>query len=281
MTVYLIPNSSKPGALQLVEKAVDVLTGDGVRVLMEPAFVPLAGKKALVEGCKSEQAIQKCDIIVTIGGDGTMLHAARASMEHHKPLVGINMGQLGFLTIIESDELDKLHRISSHNYFIEQRTMLEATYSTQDRPYIALNDIVLFKQMPQSMITLNIYCDEVHVSSFRGDGVVFSTPTGSTAYSLSAGGPIVDAKLGGIVVTSICPHIIHAPPMVFDASRTMRVVSTSSNGQSVCMNLDGIDGPTLQSGDEIFIRQAKNCIPMIQFDDAGQLDSIDKKLRRR
>lgn len=283
MRVYLVPNTKKPQAVQLACEVAAVLAEEGAVPLLEKRFLQLAPQcPPTTEFLSGHSAFQSCDIVVTIGGDGTMLHTARHTIKPQKPMAGINMGQLGFLTIIEADEQEKVRLLARGQYKVENRSVLQAQCLESGAfSGLALNDVVLFKQKPEKTIALDIYCDDIKVSGFRGDGVVFATSTGSTAYSLSAGGPVVDNRLGGIVVTQICAHIVHAAPMVFAANRVLRAVPPPGSDEKIYVSCDGLHSQVLAPGQAVVIRQAEITVPMIQFHDAGQLESIDKKLKGR
>ncbi len=279
MTVFLVPNETKPKALLVARQAAEILAGEGVAVLA-PGDT-LAGVSAALS-VPPEKGYMQADVVVTVGGDGTMLHSARQMLGAPRPLLGINTGQLGFLTLVEYDELDKLLRLPAGEYEVEERTMLRADYwgdNNRTQTMLALNDVVLFKSEIEKSISLDIYCDEVMVSGFRGDGVIFATPTGSTAYSMSAGGPIVDARLGGVIVTQICAHVVQMPPMIFAPGR--RLCVEPQDGQPVFISYDGMRGQLLSPGQRITLSQADKTMPLVQFADADQLKSIDRKLKGR
>lgn len=279
MIVLLVANLQNESALEVSLSAMEILQGAGAEILLpqeaEGYFPPGLPARYL----PMAMASQSCDYLVTVGGDGTMLHAARHSIHAGKPLLGINSGRLGFLAIIEKNELEKLHRLFSGDFRVENRSVIQA--KSAGLHCEALNDIVLFKALPEKTISLNIFCDDVLVSRFRGDGVIFSTPTGSTAYSMSAGGPIVDAKLGGIIVTQICAHVVQNPPMVFDSSRELRVVSSGPEQETILMSCDGMPSQQVGHDEPIIITQSPLAVPLVQFSDADQLKSIDKKLKGR
>ncbi len=294
MTIYLVPNISKQTALYVMQQAAEILSAAGVELVVDPLFEGSFTVPGPVRYLPPEAAWTACDMVVTIGGDGTMLHTAHSSMHYQKPLLGINTGHLGFLTVLEKDEVEKLRRLPAGDFLVEQRSTLQ--YQLEWVPpstvpptgddaanddALAMNDIVLFKAVPEKAIMLDIYCDDVPVSSFRGDGVIFSTPTGSTAYSMSAGGPIVDAHLGGIIVTQICAHVVQMPPMVFAGSRKLKVVSRGGEAEPVLITSDGRVGRLLPAGVPVWISEADKKVPMVQFRDAGQLRAIDKKLKGR
>lgn len=280
MKIYLVPNASRPEAINTAISASKILIDEGAQILLEescPADIQGDGIQRLTDS----DAWKNCDLVVTIGGDGTILHAARNTMVHNKPILGINTGRLGFLTIIENNELEKLRRLTKNEYTIEDRSVLCIEDGDSSGRDLALNDIVLFKESPERTIALDIYCDDVLVSRFRGDGVVFATPTGSTAYSMSAGGPIVDARLPGIIVTQICAHIVQMPPMVFAADRILQVISRGREYEKVFISCDGMPSRQLTQDQPVTIRQATQTVPLVQFSDADQLKSIDKKLKGR
>ncbi|MDL2218796.1 NAD(+)/NADH kinase [Ruminococcaceae bacterium OttesenSCG-928-O06] len=281
MKVLLIPNLNKPSALEVLHKAGDILVQNGALLLMEAADIPHAKPAWNATACPAGEGFAACDMVLTIGGDGTMLHAARHTMRTGKPLLGINTGRLGFLTSIESNEVEKLHRLAKGEYLIQQRSVLCATTQARKDVYYALNDVVLCKYAPERAISLHIHCDDILVSRFRGDGVIFATPTGSTAYSMSAGGPIVDAALGGIVVTQICAHIVHTPPLVFAPARILQVQSCGTPEEAVFLSCDGAQNIVLEHGETVTIAQADKTVPLVQFNEAEQLMSIDTKLKGR
>lgn len=282
MKVYLLPNFKRTNASGVARRVCEILHEEGVQLLTDrESYAQGLLNDSCVTVLDAEDAMHTCDILLCIGGDGTMLHAARKVMQAPKPLLGINTGRLGFLTAIEDDELDQLRLLARGQYRIEERMTIEACYEDQADRCVAMNDIVLFKTSPERTISLNIYCDDILVSRFRGDGVVFSTPTGSTAYSMSAGGPIVDARLGGIVVTQICAHIVQTPPLVFASDRVLRVIPAGYDDETVSVISDGITCGALQKNQSVELRKSDLVVQLIQFNEAQQLQSIDKKLKGR
>lgn len=283
MIVYLVVNATKESSWAVASQAGDILASSGAQVVLDDTCTQLlAGASWPAAVMPQEEAYQTCDAVVCIGGDGTMLHVARHTIRYNKPLLGVNVGRLGFLTTVENNELDKLRRIPAGEYILDERSVLQADMgSPAQEDCLALNDVVLFKEQPEKTISLDIYCDDILVSRFRGDGIIFATPTGSTAYSMSAGGPVLDARLDGIVVTQICAHIVHTPPLVFAADRKITAVPTGPQGERVRIICDGRYSQTIDMGQQVLIGRSKWKVPMIQFNDAAQLESIDKKLKGR
>lgn len=282
MTVYLVFNAARSSALATAREAAQVMLQAGITVLVDSAHAWQFDRAETFRALPPEQALQACDVVVSVGGDGTMLHTARRIFYCEKPLLGVNTGRLGFLTIVENDELDKLARLPKGEYTVEHRSVLSASCKGGlPEDCLSLNDIVLFKRDVGKPIDLHIYCDDVLVSRFRGDGVIFATPTGSTAYSMSAGGPILDARLGGILVTQISAHVLRSPPMVFAPERTLRVDLHTEPEAGVILSCDGQYMGQPANDAQIIIRQARHTVPLVQFEDADQLKSIDKKLKGR
>ena len=227
--------------------------------------------------------IQHCDIVITVGGDGTLLHAAASAARWNKPVLGINVGRVGFLATVEESDLELLERIADEEYTLDQRLMLSARVSG-NHPYQndALNDVVICKGARTNTIRFEVYCDDILVNSYRGDGVILATPTGSTAYSLSAGGPILDADIRGILVTPICAHSLNTPPMVFSANRKIRIVTSEYSGSGgAYLSSDGRDYLALEPKDEILIGVSKKRLSLVSFYQADQFRAIDKKLKGR
>lgn len=283
MTVLLVVNTRKDIACKTAMQAAALLHQCGVDLLLQETagFLQEQGLKARV--LPNELAYAACDLVLCVGGDGTMLHAARYTMIHKKPMLGINTGRLGFLTLVEPNELEQLRRLASGQYTVDERNVIQACPNglCPKDSWLALNDIVLFKESPEKTISLDIFCDDILVSSFRGDGVIFATPTGSTAYSLSAGGPVLDARLNAIVVTQICAHIVHTPPLVVAAERTLKAVSTGGEEERVIISCDGSTGLGIGQGEEVILSSSEYKVPLIQFNNAEQLESIDRKLKGR
>jgi NAD+ kinase len=208
------------------------------------------------------------DVILVFGGDGTFLRVARLVCKYDIPILGINLGGLGFLTELTVDELfPMMERILSGSYVVEKREMLNATIhrGTTDRigDYIVLNDVVVNKGAVARIVDLAIYINGSHITTFRADGLILSTPTGSTAYSLSAGGPIVYPTLPLTIITPICPHTLSNRPLVVSSETTIRV-KVLTDTHDVYLTLDGQVGVTLKMGDVIELKKADTSVKLIK-----------------
>jgi NAD+ kinase len=207
------------------------------------------------------------DIILVFGGDGTFLRVARLACEHGTPILGINLGGLGFLTEITVDEIyPMMERILSGDYEIEDRQMLRTTVrrgKTGAKHYEVLNDVVINKEAVARIIDLEIYIEGSHVTTYKADGIILSTPTGSTAYSLSAGGPIVHPALPVTIITPICPHTLTNRPLV--VSNEMKVeIKITTQEPDTYLTLDGQIGIRLKTGDVIEVRKSDTVVKLIK-----------------
>lgn len=282
MTVYISPNPGKSSARELALRAAQILRAHGASVLMEHKWQQscnIAG----VEYLPFETCMEQTDVILTIGGDGTILHVANQTLSYHKPILGINLGRCGFLATCEVDELEtKLSAVARGQYSLDSRMLLYVRVLGDDRwEGHALNDVVVTKGRLQQAIDFSVYCDDILVEHFRGDGVIVATPTGSTAYSLAAGGPILDSQTKGIVVTPICPHSLATPPMVFAQERKINICVGQVADDEVFISCDGDDGYTLRAGATAVVRLSDQNVQLITFSRADQFQAIDQKLRSR
>lgn len=275
-TVMVVPNLTKHNAAELLETIVDRLILGGCRVLMEDC----GGEKRFsrVTYGDAEEMLSSCDVIVTVGGDGTILHSAKNALAHDKPLLGINAGRLGYLAQIEPNELDGLTRLVSGEYSVCERMLLEAQIDNES-PVFALNDVVISRGLAR-MVDLHVSEDGVPMGNYRADGLILATPTGSTAYSMSAGGPIVDPALDGIILTPICPHSLYARSVIFRPEACISVQSRKINNEDkiiVCM--DGVETAILDGKNTLRVRRAEKRLKFVSFSDKKFGGIIHEKLR--
>ncbi len=282
MTIYISPNPGKTSASEIALRAAQILLTHGARVLMQTDLKAECDTMG-VEYLPQEQCLERADVILTIGGDGTILHEANLSLRYAKPILGINLGRCGFLATCEIGEMEtKLSAVARGEFQLDNRMLLYARVLGQDGwEGHALNDVVVTKGRLQQAIDFSIYCDDILVEHYRGDGVIVATPTGSTAYSLAAGGPILDSQTKGIVVTPICPHSLASPAMVFAQERKLNVCVGQVADDEVFISCDGGTGYPLKAGATAEIRLSDQNVKLITFGRADQFQAIDQKLRKR
>lgn len=218
----------------------------------------------LEDSTLSEESGKRVELAVVLGGDGTLLGAARLLAPFNVPMLGVNMGHLGFLTQLHVDHLYKmLESVLQGEYSIEERMMLTAQVYRQGKLEIetaALNDFVISKVALARIIELETYVDNHYVTNYLADGLIIATPTGSTAYAMSAGGPILTPAVEGIVLAPICPFSLSTRPLVVSHSQVIRatLVATPSAAEEVMLTVDGQVGHSLQVGDEMIFRRASH-----------------------
>lgn len=268
MRFFIMVNLDKDNAESCTKLVIRKLLALGGAVSMAEEDAALAEGFNQVSLGPVREMIPLCDIIISIGGDGTLIHAAKYAVVHDKPVLGINTGRLGFLTRMEQNELDCLERLFSGGYTVENRMMLELCCETElgETKLTALNDIVLSRGSLSRIIDLTIDCDGKPVSQYRADGLVFSTPTGSTAYSLSAGGPVVEPSVECIVMSPICPHSLFARTVVFADDRTVTVKTSFERTNEAYVTIDGVEGFPIRPGDRVTIRKSERYAKLISFD---------------
>lgn len=262
-------------------RAAALLQQEGAEVLLSQqsrAFCEVPGAVYMPGNDCHRQA----DAVVTVGGDGTILHEAPLAMPWKKPILGINVGRCGFLATCEPDEMpEKLRRVAAGDYQLDARALLEARSPTAGWQEYALNDVVVAKGPLQQTIDVEILCDDILVEHFCGDGVIVATPTGSTAYSLAAGGPILDSQTKGMVLTPICPHSLYSPAMVFAPERKLTVRMAGTAGQQAGVSCDGRTGRELHRDSGVEVTLSDERVFLISFGRADQFMAIDQKIRNR
>ncbi|MCL2088824.1 MAG: NAD(+)/NADH kinase [Oscillospiraceae bacterium] len=264
MKILLLPNLNKPGAEECTVRAGFVLHKLGAGVLLEQKHRDIG--LSFAEFADLDTQLKSCDIIAAIGGDGTIIHTAKHAVNANKPMLGINKGRLGFLASLEYDELDLLERLITGEYRISERIMLSAVHRSGDdmSEYGAVNDIVLSRGQASRMIDMDVFCDGSHVGEYRADGLIFAAPTGSTAYSLSAGGPIVDPSIDCVLMTPICPHSIFARTMIFSRDKRLSVKVRGEDTETY-FTIDGTEVIRFLPDDELFVGASRNKVKLINI----------------
>lgn len=221
-------------------------------------------------------------MILLFGGDGTFLHTAHHFIGTNIPLLGVNLGSLGFMTDIEIKEFQKtFKKLIAGNYHLEKRMMIESKIIRNNNEVFhsySLNDLVINRGADAGLIDIKLFVNDELASSYNGDGLVVATPTGSTAYSLSAGGPIVNPRTEAIVITPICPHSLHVRPMVIGGQEEIEIV-VNCKINDMKANSDGRYNFKLRNNDRIIIKKSKKKINVIKFSDHSFYSTLRKKMR--
>lgn len=223
---------------------------------------------------------QHCDLTIAIGGDGTMLSAARALAGSALPIVGINLGRLGFLADVTLPNLQQqLQRILDGHYRHDQRFLLQTQINTvPDESNIAMNDVVIHSHQSLRMIEFETHINGRFLNSQRADGLVIATPTGSTAYAMSAGGPILDVDLEALVLASVCPHTLSNRPLVVAASAKIEITLSEKNTATAMVTCDGRPGSILHPGDSVLIERSPHRVDLLHLEDHDHYSILRAKL---
>ena len=280
-TFGLAVNLSKKSVISLVEKTIRWLESQACTILIEPQVAHTLGRPDLA--VVSTGIIKNADCLITFGGDGTLLQTTRLAAPLGIPVFGVNLGHLGFLTEIDIPDITtSLEKLLAGQYKIEERMMLEARVLRDGQTVakvIGLNDAVITKGAFARLIILENYVNSDFVGTYPADGLIVATPTGSTAYSLSAGGPLVSPDLEVMIITPICPHTLTARPMVISANNLVRVLIPHKPGGEVMLTVDGQHGCKLQQKDEVLINKANFNAKFLKIKDVSFFDVLREKLK--
>lgn len=284
MKIMLVVNFDKEGAVAVATEACEFLmqADAGTVLLMAEEGRPLRERRE-ISYAPFERQLAQADVVLVVGGDGTMIHAAKHALPYGTPVLGINAGRLGFLAGLEQHELQQLSGLLSGAYEIEQRMVLEAIHQTPNgaTSYLAVNDMVICKGAVSRMIDLEVSCDNRVVGDYRADGLIFATPTGSTAYALSAGGPILQPSLHSIGLTPISPHSLFDRTVIFapDSVLTVRIGAFSAG--EAYLTPDGESAIPLDSNDCVILRRHDTMLRMVHLSPPSFYEVLDQKFRRR
>ena len=280
--VLLNPNPSRDIDLECTKKVVSFFKERGINV-----YISNEADEYDISGairCDLSEAALFADIIISFGGDGTLLHTASQVAHLGVPILGINIGRIGYMAELESNELCYLENIIEGSYSVEERMMIDVSVRRDDEIVFsasALNDAVINKSGLVWIVDMDIYADNTFISRYSGDGVIIATPTGSTAYSLSAGGPIIDPIARNITITPICTHALAAKPIVLSEKRVINVLPQNIQNGAIVVSVDGANGFELVRGDSLEIKLSENVTKLIHVKNTNFYDVLYSKLSDR
>ena len=280
--IILCPNPYRDKGMEAAREAAEILRGVGIRTVFCLPFRMEGGETpAEIEIRPLHQELRGSDMIITFGGDGTILHLAKSAALRSVPVLGVNLGSLGFMSELERNEMHLLKNLAAGKFKRERRMMMEvAVYRESRRVYenMGLNDAVITKGAIARIIRMDVMVGEAELGLLEGDGVVIATPTGSTGYSLSAGGPIVEPTARNFVVSPICAHSIHSNSYVMASTSTITVRPKEVGRKPVFLSVDGGKPFSLRSGDEVRIRNAKYETELIRLSDKSIFEVLRTKM---
>jgi NAD+ kinase len=278
--IGVVTKPSKPEAEPVLRNLIAWLRERGREVVLDreaAAIVPGAGP-----GLPRDEVVAWADLVVVLGGDGTILSVARLIGSREVPILGVNLGGLGFLTEITLDELfPTLEAVLRNEFDVSRRLTLTARVLRAGEPiasYEALNDAVITKTALSRIVDLETHVNGEYVATFRADGLIVSTPTGSTAYCLAAGGPIIDPSLPAVVIIPICPHTLTNRPLVLPDSAVVEIIQGSA-GEDVHLTVDGQVGVGLRHRDVVALKRSGRTIALIKSPKLNYFELLRTKLK--
>ncbi len=283
--IILTPNPYRDKNFQTVRDAMDILKSTGLNPrLCLPFDVDRSYELPKdLRFHRLDRELGNADMVICFGGDGTILHMAKTATRKGLPVLGVNIGTMGFMAELESTELDKLKKLASGEYSFDNRMMLDVTVQ-RDRDIIfhdiCLNDVVVTKGAVARIVHLQVNCDGIEAMECGGDGVIIATPTGSTAYSLSAGGPIVEPEARNILITPICAHDVGSRCIVASEKRVITVNMVKNARRNAYLSVDGGKALRLNMGDVATIKTSKLETKLVRLKDRSFYDVVNAKFKR-
>ena len=282
--VILTPNPYRDNDFQTVRKAMQILKDAGVEAKV---CLPFEVDKSFelprdIRFHRLDREINNTELVICFGGDGTILHMAKTATRRNVPILGVNIGTLGFMAELESTELEMLAKLAKDEYTIDRRMMIDVVVQ-RDRDIIfhdiGLNDVVITKGAVARIAHLSVKCDGVQALQCGGDGIIVATPTGSTAYSLSAGGPIVEPEARNILITPICAHDVISRCIVASDKRTITVELVQNARRNAYLSVDGGKSLRLNMGDVTTIKRSNLETKLLRLKDRSFFDVVGMKFK--
>ena len=276
---FVFANLTRENVFPCAEKLVELLLKNKIETYM----VPKAQESISVSGVnysEPENALPDVDIVFIIGGDGTILRAAKHAIKYDKPIIGINAGRLGFLSAIEAESLFEIEKLIKEGCPIEKRTVLEI--ENGEKKTLAINDVFVSKSIPGKIAELFVECNGHEVCRYRADGIVLSTPDGSTAYSMSAGGPVLDTNLNAIIMTPVCPHSLISCSVVFSPEKVITVGSSLVCGEKeLDVVVDGEMFSALKKDEKLTVKCSEKSVKFVNLSGRGFYEILNQKIIER
>lgn len=283
MTVAFHINITRNNAYEVAVDVYNELKALGINIIiiddvkdyfsgLEAEFLPI------------DKAVSKCDILIAVGGDGTIIHSSHYAAEYDKPILGINAGRLGFLAGVEKEELNLLKKLIDGDYLIDKRMMLSVKHYEKDvfiDEHFCLNDVVVARGASMHMCEIEAYDSGRKISDFIADGLIIATPTGSTAYSLSAGGPVVDTSIESLILTPVCSHTVLARSMIFKPDASIEISVNNSETSLPIYSCDGENGIPMNENSKIVVTKAERAAKIIRIKSDSFSDILTQKLIER
>ena len=283
MNVAIIPNSTKDKAIEYAVKIMDFLSKFDCNFSVPAEFSETVKSSRAEYFPNHYETVDNSDMVIAIGGDGTIIHIAKHAAVLHKPVLGVNCGRVGFVANLEPTEIYLLAKLFDKSYTIDERMLLEVivNYNSKTEILYALNDVTISKGSVSRMVELDVKLNDEFINSYRADGLIFSTPTGSTAYSLSAGGPVIEPHMKCILLTPICPHSLFSRSVLFSDDSEVKVFPNDKCTEDIFVTVDGIHSYRMEKYDSVTIRKANFTANFIKLNNKNFYRILNDKLNER
>ncbi|MDY5558482.1 MAG: NAD(+)/NADH kinase [Candidatus Heritagella sp.] len=281
MIAAVVPNLDKLETERCTRTLIAKMDALGAPVLMQEEMRAVFEDPRVRFVDSEEELYRQGDVLIAVGGDGTIIQVAKGAAQYGKAVLGINVGRLGFVATLERHELDQLEKLVQGAYTVEKRMMLDVSIGGEERHYSVLNDAVLSRGTYSHILDLEVLLNNESICNYRADGLIVSTPTGSTAYFLSAGGPVVDPSLDCIGLVPICPHSLFTRPVVFGGDATLCARAHCGSEEEILLSLDGETILPIHSAVPVTIRRSPLTAGIIRLNHKNFYQVVNDKLAER
>ena len=283
LKIAVIPNLSKKNADVYTSKVIKKIFSLNAEVLMLSDKQKFFNDRKIKYYSNIGNLIFNCDIVIPIGGDGTIIHKAKHAARFSKPILGINLGKIGFVAGLEPTEIDKLEQLIKGEYTVEKRMMLSVNVKKGEttRKFYALNDVVITKGVYSGLVNLNVTLNNDEITKYVADGIILATPTGSTAYSLSAGGPVIEPSMKCILLTPICQHSMFSRPVIFGENSKINITAKTREKDESVLSIDGGRPIIISDRDLVSVEAAKMTVSLIKLKNQNFYKVLNSKLSER
>lgn len=284
MRVAIIPNSDKKKAIKYAADVIKYLSEYSVEFFMPSEFAIFFDSPNNIVFCHNQrETIEKSDMVIAIGGDGTIIHTAKHAAELHRPILGVNCGRVGFVANLEPTDLHLLGGIFSGEYVIDERMMLEVIVDSGScvTSMYALNEVTVSRGALSRMVELSVHLNDEFINNYRSDGLILSTPTGSTAYSLSAGGPVIEPHMKCILLTPICPHSLFSRSVLFSDDSFVTIKPYGDCNGDIYVSVDGVNYVKLEPSGSVTVKKSSLTANFIKLDNKNFYRVLNDKLNER
>lgn len=286
LKIAILPNLSKKDADIYAQKLIKKVLSLGSKPMMLEKQGKYFNDNNIKIYKEMDELISDCDTVITIGGDGTIIHKAKYAAKFSKPILGLNLGRVGFVAELEKTEIDKIENLVEGKYEIENRAMLYVNVTNKVdsfdiKEFYALNDVVISKSAYSGVVDLNVFLNGNKMNRYIADGIILSTPTGSTAYSLSAGGPIIEPKLDCILLTPICQHSMLSRSVIFNRESKIDINTRLRRKDEVFLSVDGRDTTLINDNNTVSISLSDTKVKLIKLKKYNFYEVLDQKFSKR